>query len=155
MSCRTEHFENLEREAKARHGDQLSEAMFEDLVNKIKEYAQQRRLEEALRKARGDPMDIGQLGQGTAENTGGPSWTPPTWAAAAHHNRVSVQASWDLTHFDRITWTRTRKLICRYREADGVPGAAGGTGRTAERAGAAEAAHSAAAGSSVDGQPRQ
>ena len=32
MSCRREHFENLEREAKARHGDQLSEAMFEDLA---------------------------------------------------------------------------------------------------------------------------
>ena len=45
MSCRREHFENLEREAKARHGDTLSEAMFEDLVGKIKEYAQQRRLE--------------------------------------------------------------------------------------------------------------
>ena len=45
MSCRREHFENLEREAKARHGDTLSEAMFEDLVSKIKEYAQQRRLE--------------------------------------------------------------------------------------------------------------
>ena len=68
MSCRREHFENLEREAKARHGDQLSEAMFEDLANKIKEYAQQRRLEEVLRKTRGDPMDIGQLNQGMTEN---------------------------------------------------------------------------------------
>ena len=45
MSCRREQFENMERESKARHGDTLSENMFEDLVNRIKEYAQQRRLE--------------------------------------------------------------------------------------------------------------
>ena len=75
MSCRKEHFENLVREAKARHGDQLSEAMFEDLVNKIKEYAQQRRLEESLRRTRGDPTDIGALGQRTHEDSAAwPEW---------------------------------------------------------------------------------
>ena len=45
MSCKREQFENMEREAKSRHGDELSESMFEDLVERIKEYAQQRRLE--------------------------------------------------------------------------------------------------------------
>ena len=37
--------------------------MFDDLYSKVREYAQQRRLEESTRKARGDPMDIGQLRQ--------------------------------------------------------------------------------------------
>ena len=45
MSCKREQFGNMEREAKARHGDALSEPMFADLVEMIKEYAQQRRLE--------------------------------------------------------------------------------------------------------------
>ena len=63
MSCKREQFENIKRESKARHGDTLSESMFEDLVSRIKEYAQQRRLEESLRKTRGDPMDIGMLNQ--------------------------------------------------------------------------------------------
>ena len=38
--------------------------MFDDLFARVKEYAQQRRLEEIMKKAKGDPMDIGQL-QGT------------------------------------------------------------------------------------------
>ena len=45
MSCKREHFENMERECKTRHGDMISEAMFTDLLARIREYAQQRRLE--------------------------------------------------------------------------------------------------------------
>ena len=39
----------------------IGEAMFNDLLTRIREYAQQRRLGETLRKTRGDPMDIGML----------------------------------------------------------------------------------------------
>ena len=35
--------------------------MFNDLIARVKEYAQQRRLEELTRKSKGDPMDIGQM----------------------------------------------------------------------------------------------
>ena len=41
----------------------INEAMFEDLLTRVREYAQQRRLEETLRKTRGDPMDISLLNQ--------------------------------------------------------------------------------------------
>ena len=51
----------MERECNARHGDMISESMFEDLLTRIRDCAQQRRLEETLRKTRGDPMDIGLL----------------------------------------------------------------------------------------------
>ena len=37
--------------------------MFDDLYSKVREFSQQRRLEELTKKARGDPMDIGQLKQ--------------------------------------------------------------------------------------------
>ena len=83
MGCKREReqFENMEREAKARHGDTLSESMFEDLINRIKEYAQQRRREESLRKARGDPMDVGMLSQfqTRAEQSGRPAWEREEW----------------------------------------------------------------------------
>ena len=80
MSCKREQFENMEREAKSRHGDALSEPMFEDLVERIKEYAQQRRLEESLRRSKGDPMDIGALGKQTEENfTQWPEWQHGEW----------------------------------------------------------------------------
>ena len=78
MSCKREHFENIERECKTKHGDTINEAMFEDLLTRVREYAQQRRLEETLRKTRGDPMDIGLLNQ-----TGGwynqEDWTTEEW----------------------------------------------------------------------------
>merc|ERR1711951_99651 len=60
MSCKREQFEFFERESRARHGDKISDEMFDDLLARVKEYAQQRRLEEIMRKARGDPMEIGQ-----------------------------------------------------------------------------------------------
>ena len=61
MSIKLEQFEFLERESRAKHGDKQSEAMFQDLLARVKEYANQRRLDEQFRKSKGDPMDIGQL----------------------------------------------------------------------------------------------
>ena len=55
------------REAKAKHNDKICDAMFDDLHSMMREYAQQRRLEELTRKQRGDPMDVGQL-QDTCED---------------------------------------------------------------------------------------
>ena len=59
MTCKREQFEVFEREARTKHEDKICDGMFEDLVARIKEYAQQRRLEEIMRKTKGDPMDIG------------------------------------------------------------------------------------------------
>ena len=50
MSCKREHFENMERECKTRHGDAISETMFDDLLSRFREYAQQRRLEKHSEK---------------------------------------------------------------------------------------------------------
>ena len=61
MSCKREQFDFMEREAKAKHGDKVCEGMFQDLFAKVREYAQQRRLDELTRKAKGDPMDVSQL----------------------------------------------------------------------------------------------
>ena len=61
MSTKKEQFELMEREAKAQHGDKISEAMFEDLLNRVREYAAKRRLEAHFRKTKGDPMDLGQI----------------------------------------------------------------------------------------------
>ena len=61
MSTKREQFELMEREAKAHHGDKITEGMFEDLLNKVREYAAKRRLEAHFRKNKGDPMDIGQI----------------------------------------------------------------------------------------------
>ena len=61
MSCKREQFEFLEREAKAKHGEKICDEMFDYLYAKVREYAQQRRLEELTRKSKGDPMDVGQL----------------------------------------------------------------------------------------------
>merc|ERR1711951_184907 len=58
MTCKREQFEVFEREAKTKHKDQINDDMFEDLVARIKEYASQRRLEEVLRRTKGDPMDV-------------------------------------------------------------------------------------------------
>merc|ERR1711989_224490 len=63
MNCRHEQFEMLEREARNKHNDKICDGMFEDLYAKVREYAQQRRLEQLTRKSRGDPMDVGQLQQ--------------------------------------------------------------------------------------------
>ena len=61
MSVKREQFELMEREARTQHGDKLSDAMFDDLLNKVREYAAKRRLEANFRKTRGDPMDVGQV----------------------------------------------------------------------------------------------
>ena len=63
MSCEREQFEMLERELRAKHQDKVCDSMFDDLYAKVREYAQQRRLEQITRKSRGDPMDVGQLQQ--------------------------------------------------------------------------------------------
>ena len=41
--------------------------MFDDLYSKVREYAQQRRLEEVTRKAKGYPMDASQLQDGAPQ----------------------------------------------------------------------------------------
>ena len=86
MNSKREQFENMERESKARHGDALSENMFEDLVNRIKEYAQRRRLEESLRRARGESMDIGMMNQSQTgnEQSGWPSLEQEEWHNQQH-----------------------------------------------------------------------
>ena len=60
MSCKREHFEFMEREAKTKHGDKVCDNMFDDLYSRMREYAQQRRLEELTRRQKGDPMDVSQ-----------------------------------------------------------------------------------------------
>ena len=45
MTCKREQFEFLEREALSKHDGKVSDDMFNDLLAKVKEYAQQRRLE--------------------------------------------------------------------------------------------------------------
>ena len=37
MTCKTEQFELLEREAKAKHNGELSDAMFDDLYAKVRD----------------------------------------------------------------------------------------------------------------------
>ena len=67
MSCKREQFEFFEREARMRHGEKLGGEMFDDLLARVKEYAQQRRLEEIMKKTKGDPMDIGQASHAQEE----------------------------------------------------------------------------------------
>ena len=45
MSRKREQFEFLEREARGKHDDRVSEEMFDDLFSRVRVYAQQRRLE--------------------------------------------------------------------------------------------------------------
>ena len=83
MNCKREQFETIERECKGKHGDAISETMFEDLLVRIREYAQQRRLEESLRRTRGDPMDVGALNQPdnwyNQENWAADNWNSDNW----------------------------------------------------------------------------
>ena len=58
-SCKREQVEFLEREAKAKHGEDETDELFEYLLNRVKEWVHQRLLEELISKSRGDPMDIG------------------------------------------------------------------------------------------------
>ena len=60
MTCKREQFEFFERESRTKHKDKVCDEMFDDLLARIKEYAQQRRLEEIMKRTKGDPMDIGQ-----------------------------------------------------------------------------------------------
>ena len=57
MSCKREQFDTMEREAKSRHNEKISDAMFDDLYGRVREYAQLRRLGEITRKSKGYPMD--------------------------------------------------------------------------------------------------
>ena len=61
MTCRREQFEMMERECKTATGDKISEEMYDMLFERIRDWAQKRRLEELVRKNRGDPMDIGAM----------------------------------------------------------------------------------------------
>ena len=70
MSCKREQFEFFEREARTKHGEKLSDEMFDDLLARVKEYAQQRRLEEIMKRTKGDPMDIGQAAHAQCEQWG-------------------------------------------------------------------------------------
>merc|ERR1711873_55771 len=58
MKCKSEQFEFLEREARAKHSHKVCVGMFGDLYSRAREYAQQRRLEELTRRSKGDPMDV-------------------------------------------------------------------------------------------------
>ena len=73
MSCKAEQFEQMEREAKSKHNDKICDDMFDDLYARVREYAQQRRLEEHTRKSRGTPMDIGAI-HGPADATSDDVW---------------------------------------------------------------------------------
>ena len=84
MTCKAEQFEHMEREAKAKHGDKVCDNMFDDLFARVREYAQQRRLEELTRKSRGTPMDIGE-----ANASNNAAW-----------NNVSDNAAWNNTWGD-------------------------------------------------------
>ena len=50
MGKKQEQFEAMEREAKAEHGGTVNDRMFDSLCLRIREYAQQRRLDEVLRR---------------------------------------------------------------------------------------------------------
>ena len=86
MTCKAEQFEHMEREAKAKHGDKVCDNMFDDLFARVREYAQQRRLEELTRKSRGTPMDIGEAN--ASDNV--------VW------NNVSDNATWNNTWCDNM-----------------------------------------------------
>ena len=57
MSCTRGQVDFMEQQSKSKHRDEHCDAMFDDLYSKVHEYAQQRRLDEATRTSRGDPMD--------------------------------------------------------------------------------------------------
>merc|ERR1712015_174794 len=65
MTCKREQFEHMERETKTAHNGKVTDSMVDDLHQKVREYVQQRRLEEMHRN---DPnkMHIGGVG-GTQE----------------------------------------------------------------------------------------
>ena len=52
-------FEAMESDAKSKTHGQVNENTFEYLVNLVRECASKRRLEAQFRKAKGDPMDVG------------------------------------------------------------------------------------------------
>ena len=85
MSCKNEQFEQMEREAKSKHGDKICDDMFDDLYARVREYAQQRRLEELTRKSRGTPMDIGEA-QVPSSSTYSDAWNSLhcTWHGSDH-----------------------------------------------------------------------
>ena len=60
LTCKREQFESFDRESRGRHGDKVCDEMFNDMLARVNEYAQQRRLEEIMKRTKGDPMDIGQ-----------------------------------------------------------------------------------------------
>ena len=51
MSCKREQVEQFERESNAKRNDRICDDMFEDLYSRIREHAQQRRLEELTRRS--------------------------------------------------------------------------------------------------------
>ena len=83
MTAKREQFEFFEREAKAKHNDKICEGMFEDLFSRIREYAQQRRLEELTRKSRGDPMDVSQVHSRWTEEWPIQEWPTEWWQVEA------------------------------------------------------------------------
>ena len=69
MTCKREQYEHMERETKAAHDGKITEEMFDDLYQKVREYTQQRRLEE-LNKSDPNRMMVGGVG-GTQTQAGG------------------------------------------------------------------------------------
>merc|ERR1711911_352506 len=77
MNCRRERFEFMEHEARALTF-KICDDMFDALYAKIREYSQQRKLDEAGKKARGDPMDVGQLRAHDYDHEQD-MWMEPSW----------------------------------------------------------------------------
>ena len=67
MSCKREQFDAMERECKALNNDPMNETAFSALHARVREYAQQRRLDELTRRNKGDPMDVSLLQHDTHE----------------------------------------------------------------------------------------
>ena len=98
MSCKREQFELMEREARTQHRDVINDDMFADLLNKAREYAAKRRLEAHFRKQKGDPMDIGQVGDH------GSNWMdgPEKWYQDTMWTQEATEATWQGESVDAL-----------------------------------------------------
>ena len=64
MSKRRELFDQMESVVTQKHGTTDSDDKFEDLYKTLKDYGSRRRIDTGFKPStRGDPMDIGQVGE--------------------------------------------------------------------------------------------
>ena len=68
VTCKREQFEHMERETKAAHDGRITSEMVDDLYQKVREFTQQRRLDE-MHKSDPSRMMVGGVG-GTQTQTG-------------------------------------------------------------------------------------